>query len=85
MICSLVSGPVPDLTIYYVDVEHNDEMAFFVVKEWQPLSVLEMLIVKTMHSRSFGGKKKNVYYSQWAGVFGFSSCSSHAQDMLSLL
>jgi hypothetical protein len=37
-------------------------MASFVVKDWQPLSVLKMLIVQTMHSRSFGGKiwkKKN--------------------------
>ncbi len=31
-------------------------MASFIVKDWQPLSVLKMLIVQTMHSRSFGGK-----------------------------
>jgi hypothetical protein len=31
-------------------------MASFVVKEWQPLPVLKMLIVLTMHSRSNGGK-----------------------------
>ncbi len=33
----LISGLVPVLTIYYVDVEHNehhDEMASFVVIEW---------------------------------------------------
>ncbi len=60
-------------------------MASFVVKEWQPLSVLKILIVKTMHSRSFVGKMKNAYYSQWAGLVGFSSCSSLSQEMLSLL
>jgi hypothetical protein len=41
---------------YYVDVEQNGEMASFIVKDWQPLFVLKMLIVQTMHSRSFGGK-----------------------------
>jgi hypothetical protein len=71
MICSLVSGPVPDLSIYYVDVEHNDEMASIAVKEVQPLSVLKMLIVQTMHSRSFCGKMKKAYCSQCTGVFGF--------------
>jgi hypothetical protein len=85
MICSSVSRPVPDLTIYYVDVEYNEEMAFFVVKEWQPLPVLKMLIVQTMHSRSFGRKMKNAYCSQWAGVVGFSFCSSHTQELLYLL
>ncbi len=76
MICSLVSGLVRDMTIYYVDVEHNDEMAFFVVKEWQPLSILQILIVQTMHSRSFGRKMKNAYCSLLAGVVVFFSCSS---------
>jgi hypothetical protein len=60
-------------------------MASFVVKDWQPLSVLKMLIVQTMHSRSFWGKMKNAYYSLWAGVVGFSSCSSLTQEMLPLL
>ncbi len=63
-------GLVPVLTIYYVDVEHNehdDEMA--------SLSVLKMLIVQTMHSRSFSKKMKNAYYSLWAGMVGFCSCS----------
>ncbi len=30
-----------------------------------------MLIVQTMHSRSFGRKTINAYYSLWAGVVGF--------------
>jgi hypothetical protein len=68
--------------IYYVDVEQNVEMASFIVKDWQPLSVLKMLIVQTMHSRSFGGKIKNAYCSPWAGVVDFSSCSSLTQEML---
>jgi hypothetical protein len=46
-------------------------MASFVVKEWQPLSVLKILIVQTMPSRSFGGNMKNAYYSQGTGVVGF--------------
>jgi hypothetical protein len=71
--------------IYYVDVEQNGEMASFIVKDWQPLSVLKMLIVQTMHSRSFGGKIKNAYCSPWAGEVGFSSCSSLTQEMLPLL
>jgi hypothetical protein len=29
MICLLFSWPVTDLTIYYVDNEHNDEFCFF--------------------------------------------------------
>jgi hypothetical protein len=36
MICSLVSGLVPVLPIYYIDVEHNehdDEMASVIVIE----------------------------------------------------
>jgi hypothetical protein len=49
-------------------------MASLVVKEWQPLSVLKMLIVQAMQSRSFGGKIKNAYSSLWDGVVGFS-CS----------
>ncbi len=71
--------------IYYVDVEQNVEMASFIVKDWQPLSVLKMLIVQTMHSRSFGKKIKNAYYSPWAGVVSFSSCSSLTQEMLPML
>ncbi len=71
--------------IYYVDVEQNGEMASFIVTDWQPLSVLKMLIVQTMHSRSFGGKIKNAYCSPWAKVVGFSSCSSLTQEMLPLL
>ncbi len=59
MICSLVGGAVPGLTQYYVDVKHNNEMASFVVKERQPLSVLKMFIVQTINSRSFGRKMKN--------------------------
>jgi hypothetical protein len=50
-------------------------MASFLVKEWQRLSLLKMLIVQTMQSRSFGGKMKNAYCSLWDGVVGFSSCS----------
>jgi hypothetical protein len=38
-----------------------------------------------MHSISFGGKIKNAYYSLWAGVVGFFSCSSLTQEMLPLL
>jgi hypothetical protein len=34
-------------------------MASFVVKEWQPPPILKMLIVQTMHLRSYGGKTKN--------------------------
>ncbi len=71
--------------IYYVDVEQNGKMASFIVKDWQPLSVLKMLIVQTIHSRSFGGKIKNAYCSPWAGVVGFSSCSSLTKEMLPLL
>ena len=70
MICSLFSGAVPGLAQYYAEVKHNNKMASFVVKEWQPLSVLKMLIVQTTHSRSFGGKMKNAYYSQWTEVVG---------------
>ncbi len=42
-------------------------MASSIVKEWQPLSILKMFIVQTMHSRSFGGKMKNI----WTGMVGF--------------
>jgi hypothetical protein len=64
---------------YYVDGEQNGENG------WQPQSVLKMLILQTMHSRFFGGKIKNSYCSPWAGVVGFSSCSSLTQEMLPLL
>jgi hypothetical protein len=73
MICSLVSGAVPGLTQYYVDVKHNNEMGSSVVKEWQPLLVLKMLIVQTMHSRSFGGKMKKLTVHN--GLEQSSSCS----------
>ncbi len=35
----------------------------------------KMLIVQTIHSRYFGGKTINAYYSLGAGVVGFCSCS----------
>jgi hypothetical protein len=37
-------------------VKHNNEMASFLVKVQQPLSVHKMLIVQTMHSRAYGEK-----------------------------
>jgi hypothetical protein len=67
MFISQCAGPRPD--IYYVDIKYNDKMASFEVKQWQPISVLKMLIVQTMHSRSFGGKMKN-------GLEWSASCSS---------
>jgi hypothetical protein len=60
-------------------------MASSVVKEWQPLSVLKMLIVQTMHSRSFGGKMKNIllFTMVWRGwLLVLYSCTS--QEVLPL-
>jgi len=62
--------PWPDSN---ADVKHNNEMASFVVKEWQPLSVLKMLIVQAMHNRSFGGKMKKLTVHN--GLDWSSSCS----------
>jgi hypothetical protein len=47
---------VPGCYRYYVDGKHNNNMASFVVKDLQPLSVLKMLNVQIMHSRSYSGK-----------------------------
>jgi hypothetical protein len=61
-------------------------MASFAVKEWQPLSVLKMLIVQTMHSLSFGSKIKNAQCSQWTGVVGFLFLFfSHTGDVVSVM
>jgi hypothetical protein len=85
MICSLVSGAVPGLTQYYVDVKHNNEMASSVVKECQPLSVLKMLIVQTMHCKYFGGKMKNslLFTMDWSGLH-LVLCSCSSQEVLPL-
>ncbi len=61
-------------------------MTSFVVKEWQPLSVLKMLNAQAMHSRFFGGKMKNAYCTVWAEVVDFFSCSSfHTGDVASAM
>ncbi len=73
------------MTIYYADVEHNDEMTSFIVKDWQPLSVLKMLNAQAMHIRFFGGKMKNAYCTVWAEVVDFFSFSSFHKEMLPLL
>jgi hypothetical protein len=85
MICSLVIWAVPGLTRYYVDVKHINEMASFVVKEWQPLSVLKMFIIQTMDSRSFGRKMKNslLFTIVWSGRL-LVLCSCLSQEMLPL-
>ncbi len=55
MFISQRGNPWPDTNIMQV-VRHNSKMASFVVKFHQNLSVLTMLIVHTMHNRSYGRK-----------------------------
>jgi hypothetical protein len=85
IICSLFRVEVLGLTIYYVDVEHNDEMTSLVVKEWQPLSILKMLNAQAMHSRFFGGKRRMLtvrYGLKWSTSF---LVLLFTQEMLPLL
>jgi hypothetical protein len=55
MLISQRGNPWPETNITQM-VKHNNKMSSFVVKVLQPLSVLKILIVQTMHSRSYGGK-----------------------------
>ncbi len=46
-------------------------MASFVVKEWQPLPVFNMLINRQCTADLMARKRRIAYYAQWIRVIGF--------------
>jgi hypothetical protein len=79
-------GNLQRVGLLFLGSRDSDEMASFAVNGNLYSICTEDVIVQTMHSRSFGGKMKNAYYSQWTGVVDFLFLFfSHTGDVFSAM